>query len=301
MIVRIGTRNSKLALAQTEIVIKSFQDVAPHIECVVVPIVTTGDLITNKNLYDIGGKALFLKELEEALYNNKIDIAVHSLKDVPGNLDTHFIIAAMLERDEAYDVLVSNKYRSIDELPKNANVGTSSMRRKILLQHIRKDLNIINCRGNIDSRIKKLNSQEFDAIILAYAGIKRLGIQAQEDFYITPLTQIIPAVGQGVIALEIKIDNNEMHKLCAMLNHLPTWKILQAERSFIEYLCADCQTPIAAFAEYTNHENIIVNFMLSDVVGKKIVFHNAQGNIDSARDIGIKAAKILQERLLSKI
>ena len=174
MILRIGTRKSKLALAQTQLVIAAIQKNFPHLECVIIPIITTGDRITDRNLYDIGGKALFLKELEQALLDKQIDIAVHSLKDMPGNLPPLLEIAAVLEREDPRDVFISYNYTSLMELPSKAIVGSSSVRRKLLMNKMRADLEFVMFRGNVDSRLNKVKNSEVTASILAAAGLRRL-------------------------------------------------------------------------------------------------------------------------------
>jgi len=296
MLIRIGTRKSKLAKIQTELVIQEIKKHYPQANCQIVPMVTSGDLIADKNLYDVGGKALFLKELESALLQGKIDIAVHSLKDVPGRLPPNLTIEAVLPREDPRDVLVSHKFSSLEELPDKSTIGTSALRRKILLNHIRPDLNIIPLRGNVDSRLKKLAASDLDAIIVAAAGLKRLGLF--DDSYCSPIstTQLIPAVGQGVIAVEIIADNQKMLELCHKINHHPTWQIIEAERAFIEYLDADCKTPIAAYAQ--NHEdNIAINFMMSDFTGSYLLFHKTSGNIKDGKKLAVEAAKEMLKRI----
>ena len=185
MLIRIATRRSRLAVIQTDLVIKKLKNFFPHINCEIVPVITTGDRITDKNLYDIGGKALFLKELEEKLLTGEVDLAIHSLKDVPGILPVGLEIAAVLEREDPRDCLVSYKYKSLNELPNGAIIGTSSVRRKVILQKIRPYLKIIPCRGNIQTRLDKLSSDNApDAIILACGGLKRLGIFDEKHCFI---------------------------------------------------------------------------------------------------------------------
>lgn len=296
MLIRIGTRKSKLAGAQTELVIQAIKKHYPQANYQIVPIITSGDLITDKNLYEVGGKALFLKEIESALLQGQVDIAVHSLKDVPGRLPAGLSIAAVLPREDPRDVLVSKKFKSIEELPPNTTIGTSSLRRKILLNHIRSDLNVIPFRGNVDSRIKKLINSDIDAIIVAAAGLKRLALFNEDYCFPVSPKQLIPAVGQGVIAIEIIEGNRNMLELCNTINHRPTWKIIEAERAFIEYLDADCKTPIAAYAE-THNEDMTINFMMSDFAGSYLLFHTASGNIKNGKKLAVSSAK----KMLGKI
>lgn len=290
---RIGTRQSALALRQTQIVIDQFKLYYPNINYQIIPIITTGDLIKDRNLYDIGGKALFLKEIERALLEKQIDIAVHSLKDVPGRMTIGLKIAALLEREDVRDVLICQKYKSIAELPYSSVVGTSSVRRKVLLQQQRPDLNIVTFRGNIDSRIAKLLQGEVEATILAICGLKRLDLFNTQYCHIIKILEMLPAIGQGVIAVEIREDDKILEEICSTINHQLTWNLVQGERAFLEYLDASCRTPIGAYSQYIgeNHENIQTDFMLADFEGNIIATHREIGKTEEGREIGIKAAK----------
>ena len=292
MQIRVGTRKSKLAMIQTEMVVRLITQHFPDIECVVVPISTTGDEITNKNLYDIGGKALFLKEIEEQLLDKKIDLAVHSLKDVPGVVPDGLSIAATLEREDPRDCFVSKKYKSLDELPQGAIVGSSSVRRKVILQQKRPDLKIVQFRGNIHTRLSKLENAEVDATILACAGLIRAGELNHEYCYPLEIEQMLPAAGQGVIAIEARSDNQKMLEIAKKINHQPTWYLAEAERGFLSYLDASCRTPLSAHAVY--EEGMIrADYMMSDIDGKNIRYHRERGSIAEASQIGVKAAKKL--------
>jgi hydroxymethylbilane synthase len=292
MQIRIGTRKSKLALIQANIVIDLISAKFSDIECVLVPIITTGDKITDKNLYDIGGKALFLKELEEELLDNKIDIAVHSLKDVPGLLPKDLSIAATLEREDPRDCFVSFQYKSIEDLPIGAVVGSSSVRRKVILQNMRPDLQIVQFRGNINTRLQKLKNKEVDATILACAGLIRGGLFNLEYCYPLEVNQMLPAAGQGVIAIEICTKNKEMQDICNQINHPETWALAAAERGLLSYMDASCRTPLSAYAIFEG--NIIkAHYMMSDIAGKNIQYHHEVGNIETASEMGIKAAIVL--------
>ena len=267
----------------------------PDVECVSVPIITTGDKITDKNLYDIGGKALFLKELEEQLLDKKIDIAVHSLKDVPGILPDGLSIAAVLKRVDPRDCLVSLKYESIDKIPQGGIVGTSSMRRKVILQQKRPDLRIVQFRGNIDTRLDKLQNEEVDATILACAGLIRAGLFDPIYCYTLEVEEMLPAAGQGIIAIQARDDDQDIQDICNKINHLATWHLAQAERGFLSYLDASCRTPLSAHAVFTG-DKIKASYMLSDIEGKKIQYHQEWGTVESAPEIGIRAAKLLSSR-----
>lgn len=292
MHIKIGTRKSKLAIIQTNMVINAIKKHFPKIKCTSVPITTTGDKITNKNLYDIGGKALFLKELEEQLFAKKIDLAVHSLKDIPGILPNDLTIGAVLERGDPRDCFVSLKYKSIDELPDNSSFGTSSVRRKVILHAKRPDLNIVPFRGNINTRLEKLKRGDADATILASAGLIRANLFNPSYCFPLDINEMLPAAGQGIIAVEIRKNDKNMQELCNKINHLPTWHLSLAERSFLSYLDADCRTPIAAFASFKDTEdNIEARYMLSDFDGTNIRYHKEICDISSASLIGITAAE----------
>lgn len=292
MKIRIATRTSKLALIQTEMVILSLQKNIPELECIIIPVVTTGDKITQKNLYDIGGKALFLKEIEEQLLDKKVDLAVHSLKDVPGVISHNFKIAAVLERADPRDCFVSFKCKSISDLEKGSIVGNSSVRRKVLISNNKPDLKLVQFRGNINTRLQKLRDKEVDATILACAGLYRTGLFNSEFCYPLEIDQMLPAAGQGTIAIEIRSNDIEMQQICSIINHKPTWYLAQAERSFIASLDASCRTPISAYAYYKNNK-INATYMLSDIEGKNIRFINKTCSIEDANNIGCIAAKEL--------
>lgn len=292
-IIKIGTRRSPLAIIQTNLVIDQIKLSHPEITCQIVPIITSGDLVKNVNLYDIGGKALFLKEIENALINKDVDLAVHSLKDVPCKLPSELAIFAVLEAEDARDVLVCNNYKSIKDLPPSSVVGTSSVRRKVMIERQRPDLKIITFRGNVNSRMKKFLAGNVDATILAYSGLKRLGLFDQQYCHLIDSKEMIPSVGQGIIAIEVRKNDHAMQKICKSINHYPTWELIKIGRSFLEYLDADCRTPIAAYSTYVD-DDIHTNFMLANFDGSKMVFHTDISNSQDCKySLGIKAAKIM--------
>lgn len=296
MQIRIGTRNSKLALIQSNMVISEIAKCFPEAECLIIPIVTTGDKIVDRNLYDIGGKALFLKEIEECLSEKVIDIGVHSLKDVPGVLPDGLEIAAVLEREDPRDCFVSFRYKSLEELPVGAKVGSSSVRRRILINYIRPDLEVVQFRGNMNTRLDKLKAGEVDAAILACAGLRR-GAWFDSSFCFPIETDdMLPAAAQGIIGIEIRSDDEEIRKICAKINHQLTWHLAIAERAFLSYLDASCRTPMSAYAIYQN-DQIVANYMLSNFESDKIEYCQKIGAIADAEKFGIKAAKELQKLL----
>lgn len=290
MKIRIGTRKSKLALIQTDIVVSELRRFDPDIEIDIVPIATTGDKILDKNLYDIGGKALFLKEIEQHLIDGKIDIAVHSLKDVPGILPEGLEIAAVLERDDPRDVFISTKCQSIDQLSEGAIIGSSSVRRKVFINKIRPDLKVVQHRGTVPTRLDKVMRGDVDAAILAAAGLKRLGLLDSVFCYPITAESMLPAAGQGTIAIEIREDNDLMRKLLANINHSETWLLSQAERGFLAKLDASCRTPISAYA-IMEYGRIKARYMHSSEDGKEIKFHTELGSPEEAPNLGIYAAQ----------
>jgi hydroxymethylbilane synthase len=290
MQIRIGTRNSKLALWQANLVADLLVEkgLASKESIKIVPIITSGDKITNKPLYYLGGKGLFIKEIEEALLAEQIDIAVHSLKDIPAYIPTNLEIVATLKADDYRDALVSSDYKSIFDIPAGAKIGTSSPRRIAIVKHLRSDLKIVNIRGNVDSRIQKQKNAECDALILAAAALKR--ISTPENTY-TPISehQMLPAVGQGVIALEIRKNNQTLKEALMCLNHEQTWQRVVCERAFIEELNANCQIPIAGLANITG-EKIFFKGMLAAESGAWIREVCLFGAIKEAKDLGKEAA-----------
>ncbi|HEX4113223.1 MAG TPA: hydroxymethylbilane synthase [Stellaceae bacterium] len=248
---RLGTRGSALALAQAAQVTAALA--AAHAELAApgaietVAIRTTGDKIQDRPLYELGGKALFTKEIEEALLAGRIDVAVHSGKDMPTFLPPGLILAACLPREDPRDAFLSRRADSIAGLAAGAAVGTSSPRRTAQILHARPDLKIVPLRGNIDTRIRKLEAGEVDAAILALAGLKRLGLEARATAII-PVAEMLPAPAQGAIALEIRAEDERAASYLAAIDHAPTSLCIAAERVFLAVLGGDCRTPIAALA-----------------------------------------------------
>ena len=299
MLIKIATRKSRLALIQTDLFINKLKEYFPHITYEIVPVITTGDKIADKNLYDIGGKALFLKELEEKLIAGQVDLAVHSLKDVPGILPKELEIAAVLEREDPRDCFVSYKYKSLKELPNGAVVGSSSVRRKVILQKIRPDLKIVQCRGNVQTRLAKLEQNDGpDAIILACAGLKRLKMFDEKYCFPFTVDEMIPSAGQGVIAIQKRVGDKQMLEICNKINHQATWYLSQAEREFLAYFDASCRTPISAYAEYIDKESIVARYMYGDFEGNSVKFCTETGLKTDGKQIANRAAKIIESKLL---
>ena len=246
-LLRLATRESPLALWQTEHVAMLLRAAHPQLRVELVPMTTRGDRIIDRPLSDIGGKGLFLKELEFAMRDGVADAAVHSLKDVPMELDGPFALAAVLERADAFDAFVCNRWDSFDALPQGARVGSSSLRRQAQMRALRPDLRIGDLRGNVGTRLARLDADDYDAILLACAGLQRLGLDARiRERLLAPYW--VPAVAQGVIAVECRDGDNETIALLAALEHAPTRLCIEAERAMNRTLHGSCQVPIAGYA-----------------------------------------------------
>jgi len=251
---RLGTRGSLLARAQSALVAKEIQRLSPAIEIQTIILKTTGDQITDRPLYESGGKGLFVKELEQALLDNAIDFAVHSCKDVPVTMpltdQSDLIIAGIPQREDPRDLLISSTVATLGQLPKGATVATGSLRRRCQLLALRPDLKIQPVRGNIDTRIRKLKSGEFDALILAQAGITRAGLFDPSLMHPIPLDDLLPAPGQGALALQCRRNDDSTQAILAPLDHSPTRTAVEAERAIVAALRCDCHSPIAVFAQF---------------------------------------------------
>ena len=245
---RIATRRSALALWQAEHVAALLRERHPGLTVSLVPIVTTGDRIQDRPLAAVGGKGLFIKELEVAMAEDRADLAVHSMKDVPAALPDGFVIGAVLPRADPRDAFLSLKHQSFAALPHGARVGTSSQRRQSILRAQRQDLEIVPLRGNVDTRLRKLDAGEFDAIILAAAGLTRLGFAARITEYLAPSVSL-PAVGQGIVGIECR-EQLPVLELVGVLDDRPTRECLAAERALAARLEGSCTSPIAGFAHH---------------------------------------------------
>ncbi len=297
----IGTRGSKLALWQAEWVKSELKKINPHLQIELKKIKTTGDKILDVPLAKVGGKGLFVKEIEEGLLRKEVDIAVHSMKDVPTELPEGLHLVAIAEREDPRDVFISQRskngsqrFKSFLELPEGAVIGTSSLRRSCQLLSLRPDLRIVELRGNLDTRIKKLDSGQFDAIILALAGVKRLG-WSERITEVLPLDISLPAIGQGAIGIECRIDDEFINNLISPINHIETSICVKTERAFLRRLEGGCQVPIAANARIMNGR-LIIEGLVGSLDGKTIIRSRMEGDINEYESTGIKLA----EDLLSK-
>lgn len=303
----IATRQSPLALWQAEHIKDRLQALYPSLTVNLVPMVTKGDKILDTPLAKIGGKGLFVKELEQALYEKRADIAVHSLKDVPMELPEGLILGAYCEREQPTDAFVSNQFASLDALPQGAKLGTSSLRRQCQIQQHRPDLQIISLRGNVGTRLSKLDAGEYDAIILATSGLMRLGLQERIRHELD--SQIsLPAVGQGALAIECRADDNEVLELLKPLNHEPSRLCVIAERAMNRHLQGGCQVPIAGFAVISDNQ-LILQGRVGSLDGKTLLkadhanalTDNPNENRMIAEAMGIVVAESLLEQGADKI
>ena len=291
MAIRIGTRASQLALAQTKWVIDRLSAKYPDIEVDLIKIRTKGDRIIDKPLSTIGGKGLFVKEIEEALKRGEIDVAVHSLKDVPAELPDNLYIGIIPEREDPHDVMLSKDNIPLKGLPEGSCIGTSSLRRSAQLLHYRSDLKIVPLRGNLDTRLKKLDTANIQAIVVAAAGLKRIGFK---DKITQPFSfdLMLPAIGQGALGLELRRDDQDTRDIFTFLDHYPTRVAVEAERSFMMELKGGCQIPVAGFARLKD-DSINLDGLVADLDGSTIFRDVVIGPPEKARELGEALAKRL--------
>lgn len=286
-LIRIGTRKSRLALAQAEIVSQKLTAAFPTLMIELVPMTTTGDRNTDKVLADIGGKGLFTKELEEDLMRGNIDIAVHSLKDMETHLPAGLTIGAVLERDDPRDALVANDKHTLATLPQGARIGTSSLRRAAQIIIARPDIRIVPFRGNVNTRIAKLKADEVDGTLLALAGLKRINME-NEVTEILDTIRFIPAAGQGSIAIECRKDNVLLQEMLSAISHIPTHYAMIAERSLLATIDGSCRTPIGAYA-YIINGKLHLDAMIAKPDGSAQARASRQGDVKDAAAMGADA------------
>jgi hydroxymethylbilane synthase len=290
----LGTRGSKLAVHQSEWVQAQLHALAPHVTVTLRKIQTSGDKILDVPLAQIGGKGLFVKEIEEALLSGEIDLAVHSMKDVPTELPEGLAILCVPPREDPRDALISREGRLFMDLPLGARIGTSSLRRQSQLLHARPDLTIAMLRGNLDTRLRKLREGQFDAIVLAAAGLRRLAWAHEITEYLAPQISL-PAIGQGALGIEGRRDDLFIHSLLSELNHAPTKIAVLAERGLLLRLQGGCQVPIAAHATLTE-TGMKLEGLVASVDGKELIRDTIEGTIEDPESIGIQLA----DRLLAR-
>ena len=291
---RIATRKSPLAMWQAEHVAARLQEAHPDLAVELVTFTTQGDKILDTPLAKIGGKGLFVKELERAMLDGDADIAVHSMKDVPVDLPKGLYLPVILQREDPRDAFVSNQYSDFNDLPQGARLGTSSLRRQCQLKEARPDLQILDLRGNVNTRLAKLDAGDYDAIILACAGLKRLGFDERIRASMTPDTSL-PAIGQGAIGIECRNDDANTNNLIAVLDHAETHICVDAERAMNARLGGGCQVPIAGFAELKD-EQLQLRGLVGRVDGSEILRSAIFGQPSEAAAMGTALAEELLAR-----
>ena len=290
-VLKIATRKSPLALWQAEFVKSKLASLYPDLKIELVKMTTQGDQILNSPLSKIGGKSLFIKELEIGMNEGRADIAVHSMKDVPYELPQGFEIGAILERENPFDAFVSNDYNSISDLPNGAKLGSCSLRRIVQIKAIRPDLEILDLRGNVNTRLKKLDDGEYDAIILACSGLSRLGFEDRIKQDLSP-NDSLPAVGQGALGIEIKANDHKISSLIEPLSHKRTMTEVSAERALNATLQGGCSVAIGAFATSKGSELKLCG-MVGNVNSGEIIRVEELGETSNPIDLGIRAANKL--------
>ncbi|MFD0966217.1 hydroxymethylbilane synthase [Seminibacterium arietis] len=297
---KIATRQSPLALWQANYIKTQLNTLYPKLEIQLVPMVTKGDVILDTPLAKIGGKGLFVKELEHALLQNIADIAVHSMKDVPMQFPEGLDLAVICKREDPRDAFVSNNYRTLSELPQGAIVGTSSLRRQCQLKNLRPDLDIRSLRGNVGTRLSKLDNNEYDAIILASAGLIRLNMTNRISSFIDTDTSL-PAVGQGAVGIECRINDMEVQELLRPLADSATTHCVIAERAMNKHLQGGCQVPIGGYAVITKDEKLHLKALVGALDGSKIIRADGKSTLQHAEQLGIEIAEKLLEQGANEI
>jgi hydroxymethylbilane synthase len=293
---KIGTRGSALALTQARGIAERLKNQWPALTVDIVVIKTKGDIMQDVPLATIGGKGLFVKEIEDALLRGKIDIAVHSMKDVPAEIPDGLEISIVSEREDPRDVLVSKKGAKVkvEDMSAGARIGTGSLRRGFQLRHLFPHMEIVPLRGNLDTRIRKIQSENLDGIIVAAAGMRRMGWTDRITQYI-PVEIMLPSVGQGVLGIEMRNDDTNTRNAVSFINHLKTWREVTAERAFLKRLGGGCQLPIAAYGA-TQGSTLTIKGLLGSPDGKVMIHDELTGPYKDADELGMTLA----ERLCAK-
>jgi hydroxymethylbilane synthase len=302
----VGSRRSKLALTQTNWVIDHLKRLGLPFEFEIKEIVTKGDKILDVTLSKVGGKGLFVKEIEQAMIDKEIDMAVHSMKDMPSVLPSGLLLACTPKRVDPRDALISRKYGSLRELPEGSIVGTSSLRRAAQILVNRPDLQIKSIRGNIDTRLAKLDTEEFDAIILAAAGLERMGWSKDIVTEYLSIEVCLPAVGQGSLAIECREDDQELRGLLERINDQETYETVMAERAFLRTLEGGCQVPIAAFAVQKDDEIVLKGLVATPdgetiIKGQQAGIHPDKLGVSLAQELMEQGAKDLLDQVKEEL
>ncbi|MBA4397192.1 MAG: hydroxymethylbilane synthase [Syntrophus sp. (in: bacteria)] len=289
---KIGSRGSALALTQTNWVADRLRERYPEIKIATLVIRTKGDIMQDVSLAKIGGKGVFVKEIEDALLRGDVDIAVHSMKDVPAELPEGLQIATIPEREDPRDVLIAKNNRKIESLPRGARIGTGSLRRGMQMRNLLPDVRIVPLRGNLDTRIRKIELEDLDGIIVAAAGIRRMGWVHRVSQFI-PAEVMLPAVGQGALGIEMRTGDSSLAEMLAFLNHAATSMEVGAERSFLQRLGGGCQLPIAAYAKIRDRE-LTIRGLVGSLDGRVMITDEVRGNPSDYHTLGT----LLAERIL---
>lgn len=287
-LLRIATRQSRLALWQAQHVAEKLRDAHPGLAVELVPMTTQGDRIVDRSLAQVGGKGLFIKELEIAIAEGRADIAVHSMKDVPSDMPPGMTLAAMLPRADPHDAFVSLRHQNFSDLPQGARVGTSSLRRQCQLKYVRSDLQLLTLRGNVETRLRKLQEDQYDAIVLAAAGLIRLGLEDRITHRFD-LEQFVPAVGQGIIGIECREDDARSIGLVRALNDELAWQCCETERAFALRLQGSCQSPIAGHA-HVGAGQVQLRGVIGSPDGQEIYRGVHSGAVADRQAVGIALA-----------
>lgn len=290
----IGSRGSKLALVQSNLVINELKKYYPEIEFKIKEIKTKGDKILDKTFDKIGGKGLFVKEIETALLKGEIDIAVHSMKDVPSEFPKGLEISAITKREDMRDVLITKENRDFYSLKKGAKIGTSSLRRGAQLKNLRNDIEIVPVRGNVQTRIKKIEELDLDAVILAAAGLNRLGLEDQIS-YCFNIMDVIPAVGQGALGIETREDDSFVKEMVSKINDSPTSLAIKTERTFMKVLNGGCHVPIGAFA-FIEEEKLKMVGTVASIDGEKQIKVSGEDKVSNYEQLGKRIAEEVLNR-----
>lgn len=291
MIIRLATRKSPLALWQANSVKQQLQNKYPHVQVELVKYITAGDKKTDQALSELGGKSLFVKELQIGLLENTADIAVHSVKDMSVTACPGLILAAILKREDPRDAFISNICKRWQDLPSGAIVGTASPRRQCQIYALRPDLRVAPLRGNVETRLSKLTSGQYHAVILASAGLIRLGLETQINQYL-PIHEFIPAIGQGALGIECRTDDHELIAMIQALNDRPTQQCVNAERALNARLGGDCYTPVGAYAQIQGEE-LVLQAMIGSTDGRVLLKAHHRNKVEQAELIGIEVAEKL--------
>jgi hydroxymethylbilane synthase len=294
MNLKIGTRGSKLALTQTNFVAEKIKKIMPEANVEICIIKTSGDIMEDISLLKMGGKGVFVKEIEDALLSGAIDLAVHSMKDVPTEVPADLEFAAILQLVDVRDILASKDNRKIEQMPRGARIGTGSLRRASQLLAILPDIAIIPLRGNLDTRLKKIETENLAGVIVAAAGMKRMGFADRITQYI-PVEIMLPAVGQGALGLEVRTNDEELKNILAKINHAPTYAEVTAERSFLRHLGGGCRLPIAALGKLEGNK-LSLEGLVADPQGSSIIRDKVQGAVFEAEELGKRLADIILEK-----